>query len=142
MRLLDHLLAVLARLREQLLAIAHDPAGVLDLLGQRLLHLRDQLEDLLPVDQHGRGQGHRLRFPHQLLELLQSSGEVHQRSSNRSSNAVAHVVRNESRDVPPSWATSLTSDEERKDHFGLVGMNNVSTPASRWFICAIWISYS
>ena len=142
MRLLDDLLAVLARLREQLLSVPHDPPSALDLFRQPFLHLGDQLEDLVAVDEHGRGQRHRLRLSHELVELLESGREVHQRSSNRSSSAVRTWSGTSPETFPPSWATSFTSEDERKDHFGLVGMNSVSTPASRWFICAIWISYS
>ena len=43
---------------------------------------------------------------------------------------------------PPKRATSFTSEDDRNDHVGFVGMNRVSTPPSRWFICAIWISNS
>ena len=43
---------------------------------------------------------------------------------------------------PPKRATSFTSEDDRNDHDGFVGMNRVSTPPRRWFICAIWISNS
>src|SRR5207247_8277907 len=43
---------------------------------------------------------------------------------------------------PPKRTTSLISDEERYDHCGSVATKNVSTPAIRLFIWAIWTSNS
>ena len=142
MRLLDDPLAVRASLGEQLLPIAHDPACALDLLGERLAHLRDHLQHLVAVDEDRGAERHRLGLADELFELLEASGEIHQRSSSRSASAVATCGGTSPATSPPSCATSFTSDDERNDHFGLVGMKSVSTPASRWFICAIWISYS
>ena len=92
-RLLDDPVALGARLREQLLAVLHDPARLLDLLGERLLHLVEHLEDLVAADQHRRGQRHRLRLVHDLLELREPAGEVHQAAPSRSTSGLADVRR-------------------------------------------------
>ena len=39
------------RLREELLAILHDPARLTDLIRERFLHVLDEVEDLLAVQQ-------------------------------------------------------------------------------------------
>ena len=78
-RLLDDALGVGAGLVEQVLAILHDPSGLLDLLGQRLLHLGDEVEDLVAVHEHRRGQRHGLGLSHHLVQGRQTRGDVHQR---------------------------------------------------------------
>ena len=63
--LLDDDLGVGASLRQQILAILHDPAGLLDLVGKRFLHLGDQVEHLVAVHEHRRRQRHRLGLAHE-----------------------------------------------------------------------------
>src|SRR5262249_5456809 len=74
---LHDLLAALARLREELLAVLHDPPRLLDLLRQLLARRRDDLEHLVAVHEHARGERHRLRLVDELLELLQPRADVH-----------------------------------------------------------------
>jgi hypothetical protein len=52
-RLFDHRLGVAPGLGEELLAVLHHPARLLDLLGQRDLELLDELEHLFAVQQRG-----------------------------------------------------------------------------------------
>ena len=84
MRLFDDPLALGPSLAQEILAILHDPPSLLDLLGDALLHLRDHLEELLPAHEDGGRERHRLRLEHELLELLETSGKIHQASANRS----------------------------------------------------------
>ena len=130
-------------LRQQFLAVLHDPASLLDLVGQRFLHLGDQVEDLIAVDEHRGRERHGLGLAHEFIQLVEPGGDVHgQRASSRSSSRFFTWSGTRPSTLPPNRATSFTSEEDRNDHFGFVGMNRVSTSPRRWFIWAIWISNS
>ena len=139
---LDDPVALGPRLGHEVLPVAHDPPRLLDLLGEALLHLLEHLEDIVAADQHRGGQRHRLRLADELLQLGQLAGQVHQAAPRRSIRALRTCSGTRPSTLPPSRATSLTREDDRNDHLGLVDMNRVSTSPNRWFICAIWISYS
>src|SRR5207249_10325740 len=128
---LDHALTLGPGLCQELLAILHDPAGLLDLLRQALLHRLDHPEDLVAVHQDRGRQRHRFGVADERLELQQASGQIHQPSPSRSTRALRTWSGTSPSTSPPSRATSFTREEERNDHLGLVGMNNVSTDPIR-----------
>src|SRR5205085_1794843 len=113
-RLLEDLVGVLTRFHEEILAVLHDPSRLLDLLRQGLAHLRDQLEHLVAVQQGGRGQGHRLRLRHHVLQLLEARREIHQSPLPSFSASRSTTTSGTSEETsPPKRATSRTSEEER-----------------------------
>src|SRR4051794_5892536 len=76
-RLLDDPLRLALGLGEHLLALLDDPARLLDLLGDRRAHLVEDVVDLLLVDSHLIGQGHRLGVVHQVVELVDEDENIH-----------------------------------------------------------------
>ena len=76
-RLADQAVALALRLGEHLLPLLDDPAGLLDLLGDRGAHLVEDVVDLLAVDAHLVGQRHRLRVVHEIVELVDEYENVH-----------------------------------------------------------------
>ena len=78
-RLADQAVALALRLGEHLLPLLDDPAGLLDLLRDRGAHLVEDVVDLLAVDAHLVGEGHRLRVVHEIVELVDEYENVHGR---------------------------------------------------------------
>ncbi len=76
-RVLDDPLGLLLGLGQHLLALLDDPARLLDLLGDRRAHLVEDVVDLLLVDPHLVGQGHRLGVVHQVVELVYEYQDIH-----------------------------------------------------------------
>ena len=114
----DEALGLAAGLRQQLLPVAHDPTGLLDLLRQLLPHRRDQLEELLAVQQRRRGQGHGLGLLDHVLDLLHSGCEIHSPTSltlfvEPFHEAFLHVRRHQTLDVAAQPGDLLDSDEDR-----------------------------
>src|SRR5215212_518042 len=68
--LLDDPLRLTLGLGEHLLALLDDPARLLDLLGDRGPHLVEEVVDLLTVDPHLVGEGHRPGVVDQVVELV------------------------------------------------------------------------
>src|SRR5207253_4402187 len=68
------------RLREHLLPLLDDPAGLLDLLGNRRPHLVEDVVDLLAVDPDLVGQRDGLRVVHEIVELVDENEYVHESS--------------------------------------------------------------
>src|SRR3954452_10833469 len=65
------------RLSEHLLTLLDDPAGLLDLLGNRRPHLVEDVVDLLAVDPNLVGQRHGLRVVNEVVELVDEYEYVH-----------------------------------------------------------------
>src|SRR2546430_3251219 len=65
------------RLSQHLLALLDDPAGLLDLLGDRRPHLVEDVVDLLAVDADLVGQRNGLRVVHEVVELVDENEYVH-----------------------------------------------------------------
>jgi hypothetical protein len=59
------------------LALLHDPARLLDLLGDRRAHLVEDVVDLLAVDANLVGQGHGLGVVYEVVELVDEYEDVH-----------------------------------------------------------------
>ena len=121
-RLLDDPLPVAARLRQELLAVLHDPAGLLDLL-RKLSCIsptsRSTSSRLTSTDEDS---GMDFASLHHLLELLQPADDVHQAPPPTWRRAAARTCAGTSPSTsPPRRATSFTSEDDRNDHFGLVG---------------------
>ena len=64
-------------LGQHLLALLHDPAGLLDLLGNRRAHLVEDVVDLLAVDADLIGERNGLRVVHEVVELVDENENVH-----------------------------------------------------------------
>ena len=79
-RLLDDPVALPLRLREHLLALLHDPAGLLDLLGDGRPHLVEDLVDLLAIEADLVGERHGLRVVHEVVEPVDEHEYVHGRA--------------------------------------------------------------
>src|SRR5215211_2873315 len=148
---LDDVVGLTASLAEELLALLEQPPRMPQLLGERRDRLLEQLEELLPVDEHRRRHGHRPARLDQLLEAQQDALDVvrglvaHEPSPeafvpNRSARRLATAGGTMLATSPPNWAISRTRLDDKKEYWGLVEMKNVSMPESRWFICAIWSS--
>src|SRR5580692_3442889 len=133
-RVLDDPLGLLLGLREHLLALLDDPARLLNLLGDRRAHLVEDVVDLLLVDAHLVGQGHRLGVVHQVVELVYEYEDIHfvftsaghpaprigsvrQRVSS-SCKRLATSSGTRSSILPPNVASSLTPLDERKLYCG------------------------
>ena len=169
-RLADQAVALALRLGEHLLPLLHDPAGLLDLLGDRRAHLVEDVVDLLAVDAHLVGQGHGLRVVHEIVELVDEYEDVHGPDGTRGAGcacaAGGSVLRAERgagaavrvqlaeplarprgvtspSTLPPNDAISLTPLEETKAYCGLDMTYIVSiSGASRWLSRFIWNSHS
>src|SRR5439155_3437870 len=76
-RLAQDPVALPLRLGEHLLPLLDDPAGLLDLLGDRRPHLVEDVVDLLAVDPDLVGQRHGLRVVHEVVELVDENEYVH-----------------------------------------------------------------
>src|SRR4029079_8559258 len=76
-RLAEDPVALALGLRQHLLALLDDPAGLLDLLRDRRAHLVEDVVDLLAVDAHLVGQRHGLRVVHEVVELVDQYEDVH-----------------------------------------------------------------
>ena len=76
-RLAEHPVALALGLGEHLLALLHDPARLLDLLGNRRAHLVEDVVDLLAVDAHLVGERHRAGVVHYVVELVDEYENVH-----------------------------------------------------------------
>src|SRR5262249_51331695 len=76
-RLADQPVAFAFGLREHLLALLDDPAGLLDLLWDRRAHLVEDVVDLLAVDSDLVGEWHRLGVVHEVVELVDEYEYVH-----------------------------------------------------------------
>src|SRR5207253_8878293 len=79
-RLAQDPVALPLRLGEHLLPLFDDPAGLLDLLGDRRPHLVEDVVDLLAVDPDLVGQRHGLRVVHEVVELVDENEYVHESS--------------------------------------------------------------
>src|SRR5918995_1319557 len=78
--LTDDALGLALRLRQHLLALFHDPARLLDLLGDRGAHLVEDVVDLLTVHAHLVRHRDTLGVVDQIVELVDENENVHQRS--------------------------------------------------------------
>src|SRR6266550_7438838 len=67
-------------LGEHLLPLLHDPASLLDLLGDRGPHLIEDVVDLLAIDPDLVGQGDGLRVVNEVVELVDEYQDVHSAS--------------------------------------------------------------
>src|SRR3954454_22627379 len=76
-RLAEKPVRLALRLGEHLLTLLHDPARLLDLLGDRRPHLVEDVVDLLAVDPHLVGQRHGLRVVNEVVELVDENEYVH-----------------------------------------------------------------
>src|SRR5438046_8190691 len=65
------------RLGQHLLALLDDPAGLLDLLGDRRPHLVEDVVDLLAVDANLVGQRDGLRVVHEVVQLVDQNQYIH-----------------------------------------------------------------
>src|SRR4029079_422360 len=145
-------------LREHLLALLHDPAGLLDLLRNRRAHLVEDVVDLLAVDAYLVGERDGLGIVNEVVELVDENEYVHVvpevyscgetgappfGRGNISRNRLATGSGTRSRTSPPSESTSLTPLEERKLYCGLDIKYMVSTSGARFrFRWCIWNSHS
>src|SRR4051812_1085713 len=75
--LLEDAVGLALRLGEHLLALLHDPARLLDLLGNRRAHLVEDVVDLLAVDAYLVGERNGLRVVHEVVELVDENENVH-----------------------------------------------------------------
>src|SRR2546421_397932 len=75
--LLDDPLGLALGLGQHLLALLHDPARLLDLLGDRRAHLVEDVVDLLLVHAHLVGQGDRLGVVDEIVQLVDEYENVH-----------------------------------------------------------------
>ena len=76
-RLAEDAIALALGLREHLLPLFDDPAGLLALLGNRRAQLVEDVVDLLPVDPHLVGERHRFGVVHEVVELVDEYKDVH-----------------------------------------------------------------
>src|SRR6478735_6184725 len=76
-RLLQEPVLLALGLGEHLLPLLHDPARLLDLLGDGRAHLVEDVVDLLAVDPHLVGERHGLRLVHEVVELVYEYEDVH-----------------------------------------------------------------
>src|SRR6185436_19987861 len=122
-------IALTLRLGQHLLALLHDPAGLLDLLRNRRAHLVEDVVDLLAVDAHLVGERDGLGVVNEVVELVDENEYVHIvpgvyscgetgappfGCGNISRNRLATGSGTRSCTSPPNEATSLTPLEERK----------------------------
>src|SRR4029078_6827497 len=70
---------------EHLLSFFHDPAGLLDLLGDRRAHLVEDVVVLVPVDANLVGQRDLLVVVHEIVEFVDEYEDVHVRDGTRGS---------------------------------------------------------
>jgi hypothetical protein len=75
--LADQAVAFPLGLGEHLLPLLHDPACLLDLLGDRRPHLVEDVVDLLPVDADLVGERHGLRVVDEVVELVDEYEDIH-----------------------------------------------------------------
>src|SRR6266550_2803094 len=78
------------RLGQHLLALLDDPAGLLDLLGDRRPHLVEDVVDLLAVDADLVGQRDGLRVVHEVVQLVDQDEYIH--GFSESTEGVGSVV--------------------------------------------------
>src|SRR2546429_412877 len=76
-RLLEDALGLALGLGQHLLALLDDPTRLLDLLRDRRAHLVEDVVDLLLVDAHLVGEGHRLGVVYLVVELVDEDEYVH-----------------------------------------------------------------
>src|SRR5205809_159581 len=141
-RLGDDALGLALGLGQHLLALLDDPAGLLDLLGNRRPHLVEDVVDLLAVDAHLVGEGHGLRVVHEVVELVDQYEDVHDSFpvyscgltgapdlalGNNSRKRRATAAGTSSSTFPPKAAISFTPLEETKLNLGLAITYTVST---------------
>src|SRR5215208_3244552 len=137
------------RLLEDLGALLDDRAGGLDVLGQRLAQVVEQVEQVVARDHAGAGHRHAARVlddRRQLVDgLVQPVDDLgHEPAPFRTcSSSRSLTALGTSRDTsPPNMATCLTRLDERWPTCGAVGTKSVSMLASSRFIWAICSSYS
>src|SRR5205823_3776960 len=75
--LAENSVALALRLGQHLLAFLDDPAGLLDLLGDRRPHLVEDVVDLLAVDADLVGQRDGLRVVHEVVQLVDQDEYIH-----------------------------------------------------------------
>src|SRR3954451_16410754 len=122
-RLLDDPLRLALGLGEHLLPLLHDPARLLDLLGDRGPHLVEDVVDLLFVHAHLVGERHGLGVMNRVVELVYEDEDIHTGTSVRqrlsaSSRRAATGGGTRSVKSPPNIASSFTPLELRKLYCG------------------------
>src|SRR3954454_4047690 len=142
-RLLDDPLRLALGLGEHLLTLLDDPAGLLDLLGDRRPHLVEDVVDLLLVDAHLVGERHGLGVVHRVVELVDQYEDIHTGTSVRqrlSASSRREATRGGTSSVrsPPNIASSFTPLERRKLNCGedIMYIDSMSGAILRfsWFI--------
>ncbi len=122
-RLLDDPLGLALGLGQHLLALLHDPARLLDLLGDRRAHLIEEVVDLLLVHADIVREGDGLRVVDKIVELVDENQDVHGQTLfryrvSRSCKSGATAAGTYSSMFPPNVASSFTPLEERKLYLG------------------------